>query len=279
MPKTIAPFNPDDMLMAMRAASLAPYRDVLNLTPDGRIQRFRVEGDKAGSRNGWAVAHADPMPHGAFGSWKTGVQHTWRKASRDPLTPAQHAIMHGQFEAMRRARDAAQAGAYADAARRAAELWNKAGAADPFHAYLVKKLVSPIGLRQLRDRLVVPVRDVDGRLTSLQFIDGGGRKRFLSGGRLKAAYFSIGRVRGDVLLLCEGVATALTLHMATGRPTAASFSAGNLEPVARALKRNMPSVRILVCGDDDPVGRREAQRAAAAVDGATMFPVFSKGCA
>ena len=111
MPKTIAPFNPDDMLMAMRAASLAPYRDVLNLTPDGRIQRFRVEGDKAGSRNGWAVAHADPMPHGAFGSWKTGVQHTWRKASRDPLTPAQHAIMHGQFEAMRRARDAAQAGA------------------------------------------------------------------------------------------------------------------------------------------------------------------------
>ena len=158
-------------------------------------------------------------------------------------------------------------------------MWNKAGAADPFHSYLVKKLVSPTGLRQLRDRLVVPVRDVDGRLTSLQFIDGGGRKRFLSGGRLKAAYFSIGRVRGDVLLLCEGVATALTLHMATGRPTAASFSAGNLEPVARALKRKMPSVRILVCGDDDPVGRREAQRAAAAVDGATMFPVFSKGCA
>jgi putative DNA primase/helicase len=40
------------------------------MQPDGRVHRYRVQGDKSGSRNGWYVLHAHPVLAGAFGSWK-----------------------------------------------------------------------------------------------------------------------------------------------------------------------------------------------------------------
>jgi len=36
--------------------------DQIQAVADGRIHRFRVEGDKAGSRNGWCVLYADLSP-------------------------------------------------------------------------------------------------------------------------------------------------------------------------------------------------------------------------
>ena len=40
------------------------------------------------------------------------------------------------------------------------------------------------------------------------------------------------------LVVCEGMATAHSIHECAGLAVAAAFSAGNLEPVARALRRN-----------------------------------------
>ena len=54
---------------AMAMAGLSPS-GTLDLRPDGRLVRFRLEGDKPGSRNGWAVLHDGPVPSGAFGSWR-----------------------------------------------------------------------------------------------------------------------------------------------------------------------------------------------------------------
>ena len=39
------------------------------IVADGRLHRYRVEGDKAGKRNGWYVLHADGVPAGMFGSF------------------------------------------------------------------------------------------------------------------------------------------------------------------------------------------------------------------
>jgi len=49
-----SPFHEDAFLSAIAAAGLAPVKQ-LSLA-DGKIVRYRVEGDKAGSRNGWAVS-------------------------------------------------------------------------------------------------------------------------------------------------------------------------------------------------------------------------------
>lgn len=206
------------MLAAMRAGGLAPAKD-LELRDDGKLARYRVAGDKPGSRNGWYVLHAGPFLAGAFGSWKTGESHTWREATTRPQTPAERAELATRIKAMQVARHAEQAAVQASAAERAAKLWARAHPANNSHPYLQRKRVPAIGIRALRDMLVIPARDVSGTLHTLQFIMPDGAKRFLTGGRIVGCYYAMGRPAGE-LLLAEGLATGATLHLATGAAVA-----------------------------------------------------------
>ena len=267
------------MLDAMRAAGLAPHKEI-ELIPDGRIHRYRVQGDKAGSTNGFFVLHESPMPCGAFGSWKTGETHTWREASHKPQTPAERAELQRQLAAMRAARDAERDKVQEEARTRAARLWQRARPATNVHPYLQRKAVGAYGVRQLRELLLIPARDEHGQLHTLQFIGPDGAKRFLSGGRIAGCYCPIGRPL-DSLLICEGYATGATLYAATGRAVAVCFSAGNLQPVATALRAKFPKLRLIVCADNDQTpgnpGVTHATRAARAVGGLVAVPHFDGG--
>lgn len=262
----------------LMAAGLAPVK--FEPVADGRIHRFRVEGDKAGSRNGWCVLYEDPVGHGAFGSWRTGESHTWRAESEKVMTQAELADQRRQFEAMRRQRAEEEARVREEARSKAARLWGMAKPAEAAHSYLVRKGVKAWGVRQLRESLVIPARDAHGQLHTLQFIGRDGDKRFLSGGRIQACYCAIGRP-ADTLLLAEGYATAASLYESTGHATACAFNAGNLAPVARALRAKFPSLRIIVCADNDTQtpgnpGLTNAREAARAVHGWVACPTFSE---
>src|SRR5207247_8290229 len=92
-------------------------------------------------------------------------------------------------------------------------------------------------------------------LHSLQFITPekpaeGSNKLYLAGGRAAGCYHAIGKPNG-VLAVAEGYATAASIHQATGYAVAVAFDAGNLEPVAVALRAKYPELRIVVCADDD----------------------------
>src|SRR5690606_33355192 len=74
-------------------------------------------------------------------------------------------------------------------------------------------------------------------------------------------------------------ATAASIRAATEYAVAVAFNCGNLEPVARELRRQYPSVRIIVCADDDHAtdgnpGITKATAAAAAVGGFIAVPHF-----
>jgi putative DNA primase/helicase len=141
------------------------------------------------------------------------------------------------------------------------------------HPYLVKKGVQAHGIRLLGDALVIPFRDAAGRLCSLQFISPEGEKRFLSGGRKRGRYFAMGQPDG-ALCICEGYATGASVREATGHAVAVAFDAGNLAPVARALRAKFPRVKLILCGDADPVGVSRATAAARAVRGYLAVPNF-----
>ena len=267
-----------EFLGAIAAAGLAPLKPVD--LPEGKLVRFRVQGDKAGSRNGWAVLHRQPVPAGAFGSWKTGEHHTWRATSNETMTPAERAELQRKLQAAQRARCDEEARVRAAAAARALKLWNGAKPATDDHPYLRAKGVHAFGLRALRDQIMVPARDAEGRLHTLQFIGPDGSKRFLTGGRLAGCYFAIGRP-ADVLLLAEGYATGATLYQATGNAVAVAFNAGNLLPVARALRSKFPRLRFVICADDDREtkgnpGVSAAHAAAKAVGGRVALPKFGE---
>ncbi|WP_343870589.1 toprim domain-containing protein, partial [Caenispirillum bisanense] len=52
-------------------------------------------------------------------------------------------------------------------------------------------------------------------------------------------------------IIAEGYATAASLHTATGRPVVVAFDAGNLKPVAEALRAKYPSADLIIAADDD----------------------------
>jgi len=268
------------MLDAMRSVALGPFKDI-DLVPDGKLRRYRVEGDKAGSANGWFVLHSHPILAGAFGSWKTGESHNWREVRDRPPTRQEREQLRQAMQAAQSARVVEQAAVHEQARQKADRLWQRARPATNMHPYLERKRIAAIGIRRLRDMLLIPARDAGGTLHTLQFIGPDGAKRFLSGGRIAGCYYAMGRPAG-VLLLCEGYATGATLHQATGHAVAVAFNCGNLPAVARALRAKFPALRILVCADDDArtpgnPGVTRAQDAARAVGGAVVVPRFAGG--
>jgi putative DNA primase/helicase len=173
------------------------------------------------------------------------------------------------------------------AAAEAAELWS-AASDEGISPYLARKGVQPYGVRFTPDGwLLVPVRDEAGQLHNLQRIAPGAAagdpdKLFLAGGRKSGLWHMLGDPAGAaVLLVAEGYATAASLHQATARPVATAFDAGNLQHVARALRKLHPAALLVLCGDDDTAtqartgtnaGRVKATAAARAVRGLAVFP-------
>jgi len=149
--------------------------------------------------------------------------------------------------------------------------------------YLEKKQVNPFGVRFKNDFLVIPMKDTAGKLWSLQWIASNGAKRFLSGGRKKGCFHSIGTLEnGKPIILTEGYATGASVHMATQQPTVVAFDAGNLEPVIEELRVSYSSSPLLIAGDDDywesavNIGREKAEYAALKYHCSLVFPQFKE---
>ncbi|MEW8053067.1 MAG: DUF3987 domain-containing protein, partial [Candidatus Thiodiazotropha sp.] len=144
--------------------------------------------------------------------------------------------------------------------------------------YLLKKGVGAYGLKSDGFNLLVPMRDENGTLHSIQTIDPDGAKKFLPGGRVKGCYYPIGKPNG-VLCIAEGFATAASIHKATGHAVAVAFNSGNLKPVAQALRKKLPDVELILCADDDVrtegnPGVSSATEAAQLVGGTVAVPDF-----
>ncbi|MFG7107862.1 PriCT-2 domain-containing protein, partial [Burkholderia pseudomallei] len=172
----------------------------------------------------------------------------------------------------------------------AESIWSAAEPAPAGHPYLVRKRIPADALRVYRGNLsigtaacdsalVIPARDADGTLRTLEFILTDGQKRYLPNGRKAGCFSLIGDAVSSVLLIGEGYATCATLAAATGYPVAVAFDTGNLHAVATALRGQYPDARIVVCADDDHTtngnpGVTKARAAADAVGGAVTVPDF-----
>ncbi|MBI4468897.1 MAG: DUF3987 domain-containing protein [Acidobacteria bacterium] len=164
-----------------------------------------------------------------------------------------------------------------EARKRAKVLWQGASPAPNDHAYLLRKGIKAHGLRLNDGRLVIPLLDGE-EIQSLQFIGLDGEKRFLTGGRITGCYFPIGKPDGS-LCIAEGYATGASIYEATGCAVAVAFTAGNLLPVAQALRVKFSDLRLIVCADDDAkkpgnLGLTKAREAALAVAGLLAIPDF-----
>ena len=252
---------------------------------DGHLHRFALPEDRRGEKTGWYCLFADGVPAGAFGSWREGEVHRWSARKAEALTAAERDALQRRMERARRLREKARAAEADTAASVSAGLWNAARQADPAHPYLRARGVDALGLRQAGGALLVPMRDAAGRLRGVQRILPDGSKRFVRG-VAKAGLFH--RIEGgqDAVYVCEGYATGASLHMATGQTVIVAFDAGNLEPVARAVRTLLPAATLIVAADNDRHTRRpdgtpwntgleHARKAAAAAGAQVLWPEFA----
>jgi putative DNA primase/helicase len=272
---------------AMRASGIDCPESIV---ADGKLHRFTPPGDKKGSDSCWYVLHLDHPPSGAFGSWKSGLKENWsidqKKFGRE-FSDDEKASLKKRMEADKKRRQTEEKELRDEAKRKANEIW-QISKAPPFeHAYLTRKKIENKWARLYRDMLIVEVLNDDG-LVGLQFIpeDPEKHKNFLTGTPLKSAAFSIigGRIE-ETLIICEGFATAVSLHMATGYPVAAAFSAGNLSAVSKFFRERYQALKIIIAADNDqftltPIrnpGLHYGKKAAGEIEGALRYPIFKGG--
>jgi len=216
----------------------------------GSLQRFDVE--KKGDKAGWYRFYPDGIPAGKFGNWQSGLSQKWSFKKEHEVDPATWAKHLRDMARRKKEEEKELAKIHAEAKAKAEKIWAEATPATKDHPYLKKKRVDPNGLRVAKNgRLIVPVQDIMGDIRSLQFIPEEGNKKFLTGGEVSGNFFTIQGANDNKIFICEGFATAATVHAATDAKTIVAFNTGNLKAVAKNIKDKFGSKQIIICADND----------------------------
>jgi phage/plasmid primase-like uncharacterized protein len=262
----------DQAIQQMLADGMPPFPDGVPRLDTGRVVRY---GPK---RKAWyrlfefQARNGNRYISGAYGIWggieSTKIRSDFEGMSDDERQRLQRSM--AELEARERAKRAKLA---SFASNRAKQQWAAAKSTLPDGVeceYLKRKGVAPEkGLRFFADgTLLVPMirydvseeseqdPDYDGprRMVGVQKIAPDGTKCFNKNMAKEGAMCRLGSAKdGDVLLVTEGLATALTIRQATGMDHAVfvAFDAYNLRPAARILRALFPKSPIVFCADDD----------------------------
>lgn len=111
------------------------------------------------------------------------------------------------------------------------------------------------GIKHAKHHIAVAIIDSHNTFLGLQRIFNDGQKRFTKGLSKKGHFTLIGcpslPEKISTIHVCEGVATAASIHRAIGEPVFAALDAFNLLPVCKSLKRHYPKTQIIIWADND----------------------------
>jgi putative DNA primase/helicase len=238
---------------------------------DGKVHRFRT-GTKGrpgnGDKTGWYIAFNDGVPAGRFGCWREGSEHSWRADIGRSLTHVEEMAHTRRMNEAKKARDAELERSREVASDTVELIWTNCTSADVEHPYLQRKGIRENGARVTGDgRLVVPLYNPDGALTSLQYISSDGGKLYHSGGQTGGCFWTVGTMdEPGTLYIAEGFATAATIFETTRRPCIVAYSASNLPNVAGTMRERYGAAQdLVIVADNDAsgVGQKYADQASA----------------
>lgn len=238
---------------------------LFSLQMDGQIHRYRVKGDKHSNKSGAYCVFTDNWPAGWCMDWHNGEAISWcfnrdslNDEQKQSLSEKKYQELFKQSQAHQAEMRKQQAQLKADASERARILVEQLPEADKAedHPYIHKKQIYSYGLKIDRDSnaLVIPLRNIDGQIVSLQWIYQDGEKRFYPNATKKGNFFSISLEtvsKDEPILIGEGVATMSTVYELTGLPCIAAMDCGNIKPVAEAVKKKFPDNPIIIMADND----------------------------
>ena len=246
---------------------------------DGKIHRFKsgTKGTPGIDKPGWYLIFGDGIPAGRFGCWRMGMEVTWRADVGRKLTDFEEMAHARRINESKVLREAAQERQHQVASETVEKIWLSGVAAHPDHPYLKRKGIQTHGVRTTGDgRLMVPLYDQDGTLSTLQYIDEDGGKLYHPGGKSGGKFWMIGSLdEPGPLYVAEGFATAATIYETTSRPCVVAYSASSLVPVTASLREMYGATQdIVIVADHDKhgVGQRYADQASAKFGARVIIP-------
>lgn len=201
---------------------------------------------------------------------------SWKGQMPTPEEIAKRAAERAERQKLHEAEEAIEE---AEAAIRAQKRLDAAVPATDDYPYLKKKGVKAHdGLRvgswwkwdpvtdsqiELQNTLLLPVKDVHGKIWSLQGITENGDKYLLSGGAKKGKFLALGtpkpNVEGNLVYgFAEGYATAASAHELTGIAVLYCYDVGNMVRLVREVREKKPAAELIIFADNDT--KTEAKR-------------------
>ena len=253
---------------------------------DGSIQRVRVEGDRGRKLSGAYSGYLDGRPAGWYQNHKIHDRIIKWTSKGKKITPTEQAKIRAEAKQKKEKREEQRQRKYVSQSRRVTQVYNLMPAASPTNKYLATKGVDAFpGVKEDKQhRLVIPLVNISGQITSLQRISPNGFKNLKKNAQKTGSFFVVGKEDlqdGEPILYAEGFSTAATVAMATNRPVVAAIDSGNLPVVAGLLKDKYPNSQHLILGDDDHKnkenkGRLKAEEAANKANGVYLLPLFTQ---
>lgn len=280
-------FLPENQLVRARTEFKAALQEaglIIDELPemDGELHRVPVEGGKRGAKDGAYKGFFGKFPSGYIENFKTGYKGNWK------LNETIYTMTSAELAAKKQADEIAREKAYTEKAKEIVEQFNKLPDAPVDHSYLkTKGLKDSFGAKlDEKGNLVLPLKDPQGNITTVQKIGANGFKQYEKGGKVSGSCMVIGDASladSENIFISTGFATSATIHTLTEKPVIATFQDSNLKKISQSIHEQYPDKQIVIFGDDDRhneekgianSGREKATEAADAVGGIAIFPQF-----
>ena len=234
----------ESFIETMIKHGLNPPSEILQ---DGEIHRFGDDKSK------WYIFFPDTdNPGAAAGDWRWDNEKKVQWSYRTDLSDQERYDHVKRMESVKKIQEDERKKSHDKARHEVKKIWDDAREPED-HPYLEKKGVKAYNIKIYQGNLLIPMRDENGILHSIQRISKTD-KYFYPGGRVKGCYHTI-QGRGKYSYLCEGYATGATIHEATGATVYVAFSAGNLKTVSDVI----PDKNLIIAADNDETGRKAAE--------------------
>lgn len=249
-----------------------------HINMDGQIHRFS-SGTKGkgghGDKTGWYILYGGQVPAGVFGDWRSAIEVNFRADIGRQLSPAEEMANARRMSEAKALRDAELSKSRERAANTVDQIWEAGTHASQEHGYLQRKGIKPHGARVTGDgRLMIPLYDEYGAISSLQYIGTDGDKKYHPGAATGERFWYLGE-ESKTIYIAEGFATAATIHEVTNSQVIIAYSASNLVPVTRIMREkygNTKDIVIVADNDESGVGIKYADQASAKYGARVIMP-------
>lgn len=244
---------------------------------DGQFHRFPTKDGNDDA--GWYILYdVGDIQCGAFGDWRQLGNYGFHADVGRPLSEYEKTMAQLRMEEAKKRAEEEVRKKNNEAAILCKKIWDRSPPASEEHPYLMAKGIHPHIARIYNDgSLIVPLYNIEGELTSIQYIPQEGNKKFHPGAKVSGSFCTLGVIDNRVFIV-EGFATGATVFEETGVATVVAFSANALEPITGIIRSKYPAAIIVIIADNDSKGiGQNAANHAASRHGASVIVSPSSG--